>query len=76
MINPIPAETEQDRVPTWTRLGCASAATVAASIVMAAIEAKNLEDIFLPLVAQELTAKRKVSEITHPSKLFDRRCRS
>jgi hypothetical protein len=58
-INPIPAETEQARVPTWTRRGCASAATTTANIAMAAMEAKNLGDIFFPLVALELTAKRK-----------------
>src|SRR5262249_56543161 len=36
---------------------------------MAAIQAKNLGDIFPPLVAQELTAKR-MSKITEPSKLI------
>ena len=73
-INPIPAETEHERLPTWTRRGCASAATAAASIAMAAIQAKNLGDIFLPLVAQE-PAKR-MSEITEPSKLIRSKQRS
>jgi hypothetical protein len=45
----MPAETEHDRVPTWTRRGWASAATAVASIAMPATDdKKDLEDTFLP----------------------------
>ena len=32
-LRPIPAETEHERLPTWTRRGCASAAATAVAIV-------------------------------------------
>jgi len=48
-MRPMPAETEQDSVPTWTRLGCASATTAAASVAMpATADKRDLGDMFFP----------------------------
>jgi hypothetical protein len=45
----MPAETEHDRFPTWTRRGCASATAAATSIAMPVTGAKkDLGDMFLP----------------------------
>src|SRR5262249_57780995 len=68
MFGPIPAETEHERLPTWTRRGCASAAATAASIAMLAIGAKkDLRDIFfLPSAVPKLTTRTR---FTHSSKL-------
>src|SRR6516164_6318509 len=66
-MRPIPAETEHDRFPTWTRRGCASAAATAASIAMLAIGAKkDLRDIFftsLPLPSPKLTTRTRFTRL-------------
>jgi hypothetical protein len=52
----MPAETEHDKVPTWTRRGCASAAAAVASIAMLANGAKkDLGIMFLPSAVLKLT---------------------
>src|SRR5690348_15204118 len=60
-MKPMPAETEHDSVPTWTRRGCASATAAAASIAMPATDdKKDLGDTFLP----QLTTISRL--LTHP----------
>jgi hypothetical protein len=66
----MPAETEHDRVPTWTRRGCASATTAAASMAMpATADKKYLGDMFLP----QLTPNRSMIEISLGGKLCGRK---
>jgi hypothetical protein len=65
-MRPMPAETEHDRVPTWTRRGCASAAAAAATIAMPTIGAKkDLRDIFFPSLCRPET-DHKNSFYTRP----------
>src|SRR5436190_2537956 len=44
----MPAETEHDRVPTWTRRGCASATTAASTAMPTTDDQRNLGDMFFP----------------------------
>ena len=71
-MRPMPAETEHERVPTWTRRGCASAPAAVASIAMLAIGAKkDLAIMFLPPAVLKLTTRTRFTHSLENQRLTE-----
>ena len=71
-MRPIPAETEHERVPTWTRRGCASAAAAVTSIAMPATGAKkDLAIMFLPSAVLKLTTRTRFTHSLENQRLTE-----